>query len=177
MSAVVDMGGEVYGMLAVLHRDRSRMGGKAYWTCRCECGVVKSICGAEMRNGTQKSCGCAQTFAASRSRITHGKSRTALHRLWRNMINRCEREQTHNYNRYGGRGINVCEEWRSNAALFIGWCEANGWSSGLEIDRINNDEGYFPGNCRFVTRAENARNRSGVRSAARSSFRKSQRPL
>lgn len=168
MSAVIDMAGMKIGKLTVMQRAGRIHGGKAAWLCRCECGAEPLIAGAELRHGGQKSCGCSQFANAATARRTHGKSGTALHRLWRNMINRCERKQTHNYQRYGGRGINVCSEWRLDSGAFIAWCEANGYRTGLELDRRNNDKGYSPDNCRFVTRAQNQSNKSSRKSPQRS---------
>lgn len=159
----IDMTGAQVGLLTVVARSGATKDGKAKWLCRCQCGREKDIAGSELRRG-QVSCGCRQQSHAASARRTHGKSRTALHRLWRNMINRCERPQTHNYHRYGGRGISVCAEWRNDAAQFIAWCEGNGWAPGLQLDRIDNDGDYEPSNCRFVTPRENARNRSSRRS-------------
>ena len=156
---VTDMSGVVIGKLIVIERSGS-IGGKAAWLCKCSCGQEKIIAGADIRRGEQKSCGCSQTIWAQSARVVHGKSRTALHRLWRNMINRCERPQSHNYNRYGGRGITVCQEWRNSSLSFITWCVNNGHGKGLELDRVDNDKGYSPDNCRFVTRAVNQANKS-----------------
>ncbi len=163
------MQGQRFGKLVVLHRAGRTKDGKATWSCRCDCGIEKDIAGAELRHGGQKSCGCSRLDAARKARRTHGRSRTALHRLWRNMINRCERPQTHNYHRYGGRGVTVCKEWRDDASAFIQWCDENGYQSGLQIDRRDNDRSYSPDNCRFVTPSENARNRSSRRSRRSSS--------
>jgi len=73
---------------------------------------------------------------------------------------RCENEKHAQYKDYGGRGITVCDEWSmDNAPAFISWAKEYGWQPGLEIDRIDNDKGYSPDNCRIVTRKENCRNR------------------
>lgn len=146
-------------MLVVLARGGRTSGGQAKWLCRCDCGREKEISGPELRGGGQKSCGCHRPSAHR----THGKTGTPLYRMWRNMINRCEYPEAHNYRRYGGRGIAVCAEWRHNAAAFMAWCEANGYRPGLEIDRRDNDKDYGPDNCRFVTRIVNQRNRSDRR--------------
>jgi hypothetical protein len=72
---------------------------------------------------------------------------------------RCHDEHHEHYRQYGGRGIRVCEEWRRSFAVFLDWAMRNGYRSGLQIDRIDNDRGYCPENCRFVTALENARNK------------------
>lgn len=86
----------------------------------------------------------------------HGYHGTKLYKLWAGIVKRCETKSSSNYKDYGGRGITVCEEWRNNPKSFIEWAENNGYEQGLEIDRIDNDMGYSPDNCRFVTHAENS---------------------
>lgn len=76
-----------------------------------------------------------------------------------NMLKRCYDEKHKDYTNYGGRGIEVCKEWKESKQSFMEWCLENGFEKGLEIDRIDNDKGYEPTNCRFVTRKENANNR------------------
>ena len=95
---------------------------------------------------------------------THGLSLTPLYNVFRAMHNRCEDVKNPAYPRYGGRGIKVCAEWSlDNIDNFISWAFENGWKKGLEIDRINNNKGYSPDNCRIVTPKENSRNRRSNR--------------
>lgn len=89
----------------------------------------------------------------------HGKSRTRLHSVWTNMRERCNNPKSEKYPRYGGRGITVDPVW-DNFRAFARWAEENGNQEGLELDRINNDLGYAPENCRWVTDLENLMNRS-----------------
>ena len=90
----------------------------------------------------------------------HGLSYEPLFNILHCMHYRCENENHSQYRDYGGRGIKVCDEWSmDNASAFISWALENGWKNGLEIDRIDNDKGYSPDNCRFVSRKENCRNR------------------
>lgn len=77
------------------------------------------------------------------------------------MIARCRDKNHKNYVNYGAKGIDVCDEWVSNPDVFIEWSLKNGWSQGLEIDRINNNKGYCPENCRFVNHSFNQRHRNG----------------
>jgi hypothetical protein len=78
--------------------------------------------------------------------------------IWKNMKQRCFNKNNPRYKDYGGRGITVCEEWKTDASLFILWAFKNGYAETLEIDRINNEGDYNPRNCRFVTTKENCRN-------------------
>lgn len=101
---------------------------------------------------------------SGKARATHGCSRQVggphpLYRVIKSAIARCAYPAVKDYQWYGGRGITVCEEWRTNPASFIEWAMANGWQRGLELDRKNNDGNYEPGNCRFITHKENCRNR------------------
>lgn len=84
--------------------------------------------------------------------------RDPLKVLWYRIKDRCYNENSKSYHRYGGRGICVCEEWLHDSSAFARWAIENGYEKGLEIDRIDNDKGYSPENCRWVTKKENTRN-------------------
>jgi len=79
------------------------------------------------------------------------------------MKERCFSQECKDYERYGGRGITICEEWLSNFEAFERWAIDNGYKQGLTIDRIDNNSNYEPDNCRFVTPKEQARNRCNNR--------------
>src|SRR3990167_538333 len=90
----------------------------------------------------------------------------SYHRLYRvhwDMVNRCYRQNLVCYPHYGGRGIRVCEEWLADRTAFFAWALSHGYKDGLVIDRIDNEGGYSPENCRWVTPLENLRNRRTVR--------------
>jgi len=76
-----------------------------------------------------------------------------------NMLKRCNNEDHKDYVNYGGRGIKVCDEWLKSKKVFVAWCYENGFEEDLELDRRDNDKGYGPENCRFVTRVVNRNNR------------------
>ena len=82
-----------------------------------------------------------------------------LREVYWNMIYRCHNPKNTAYHNYGGRGIYVCDEWRNNIVLFFDFALSNGWTQKLQIDRTDNDKGYYPSNVRFVTRSVNVRNR------------------
>ena len=92
--------------------------------------------------------------------ITHGMSDTRIYSIWCDMKRRCYNEKNKRYNRYGGRGISVCEEWRNNFNEFYEWSMSNGYSDKMSIDRINVDGDYAPENCRWITPAEQQKNTS-----------------
>jgi len=91
----------------------------------------------------------------------HGYARPGkvekLHNLWRDILKRCN-----NHPDYKGRGISVCQEWQEYVP-FRTWALSNGYKEGLSIDRIDNDGGYSPENCRFTTMKEQSRNRRTTR--------------
>lgn len=124
--------------------------------CQCDCGKKKKIGTREVireKNAT-KSCGCL----INKDKITHGKTRHPLYQVWANMKQRCCNPNNPAYDAYGGRGIKMCNAWKNNPKSFFDWAESNGWKPGLDIDRKKNDKGYYPSNCRFVTRIGNLNN-------------------
>lgn len=96
--------------------------------------------------------------------IKHGlyKDNKELFNLWQTMKTRCENPKRKNFERYGARGITVCEEWHE-AKNFVEWALRNGYKKGLQLDRIDNNKGYSPENCRFVTATQNSRNRRNTK--------------
>ena len=94
---------------------------------------------------------------------THGLSCTKLYHCWASMKSRCNNPNSQYYSYYGMRGIKVCEEWY-DFKTFYDWAMCNGYSEGLTIDRIDNDKGYNPGNCRWITMREQNKNKRIYRS-------------
>jgi len=86
-----------------------------------------------------------------------------MYQVWLHIRERCYNENDKSFANYGGRGIFVCDEWRSSYFNFKAWAINNGYKKGLEIDRIENNGGYCPENCRFVTRDVNANNKRNSR--------------
>ncbi|MBQ1790821.1 MAG: hypothetical protein II008_11615 [Oscillospiraceae bacterium] len=90
---------------------------------------------------------------------THGLSKHPLYHVWLNMKSRCSNPNNHKFELYGKRGITVCKEWASSFMAFYTWATANGYEKGLSLDRIDNNEGYCPENCRFATAEQQNQNR------------------
>ncbi|MBE7128090.1 hypothetical protein [Bacillus mycoides] len=110
-----------------------------------------------------KSCGCIRKITGPQNssfKTTHGLTDSPLYSKWSNMKERCYRPENKRYDRYGARGITIYAEWKDNFISFYNWCMDNGYKEGLQLDRIDNDGNYEPGNCRFVTPKQNSRNRS-----------------
>lgn len=86
---------------------------------------------------------------------------TRLYNIYNNMVLRCNNPNAINYDRYGGRGIKVCEEWSGKGAniRFFEWALENGYNDSLSLDRIDNNKGYSPDNCRWITVAEQGKNK------------------
>jgi len=94
--------------------------------------------------------------------VTSSKARPPIYKAWDSMRQRCLNPSHASYARYGGRGITICAEWLDSSA-FLKWAASSGWSKGLQIDRIDNDKGYSPSNCRWVTCRVNQQNRNSTK--------------
>lgn len=94
-------------------------------------------------------------------RIPYSKHRltgTKLYYAWANMIQRCCNDKREEFRLYGGRGIKVCDEWKNSSKSFIDWAISNGYKQGLSLERINNDKGYFPENCKWIEFSDQGKN-------------------
>ena len=153
-----DLTGQVFGRLKVLgisHRTEYK---KIMWFCECACGNSKIVQGNHLVNGAIQSCGCLLIETTRKKNLSHGESETKLYRRWKGMRERCYYTKHKSYEYYGGRGIEVCDEWKDSFVNFKEWAMRNGFKEELSIDRIDNDGNYEPSNCRWVTHKEQMNN-------------------
>ena len=156
----IDLTGKRFGRLVVISK-ADRVNGMIRWLCKCDCGNETVVYGNNLRRGTTRSCGCFRhefLMATCKAHITHGQEPMRLYRVWGDMRSRCRNPNHRAYKYYGGRGITICAEWDDYTA-FRDWAFAHGYREGLTIDRINNDGNYEPGNCRWITMAEQNKNK------------------
>lgn len=122
---------------------------KRLLVCRCECGKTSIKLASILKLGKSLSCHLCNV-------TKHGYESSRTYTSWRSMKRRCTSKKNDNYENYGGRGIVFCDRW----SKFENFLEDMGERpEGLEIDRINNDGNYEPGNCRWVNKSQNASNR------------------
>lgn len=124
-----------------------------------ECGIEFKVFRCEVKAGKLWYCSrvCANKNVWRNSR-THGESGTRLHQIWCHMKTRCTCPTSRAYSYYGGRGISVCGEWMASYECFRDWAHANGYATDLELDRIDTNGNYEPGNCRWANRTQQMRN-------------------
>lgn len=148
-----------FGRLTVISPFESDLHGHSRWVCKCDCGNEMVAYGTNLKRGLTTSCGCKRKEVTKEKKTTHGMYDTPLYHSWSGMLQRCKNSNDKLYHRYGGRGIKVCEEW-NDFENFYQWSIKNNYRPGLTIDRINNDDSYYPENCRWTDRITQGNNTS-----------------
>lgn len=154
-----DITGFRFGKLTVIEMATTRKNPKNIdWVCKCDCGNMTTVIGTKLRkeNGT-KSCGC---LINENRFVKHNMSKTREYHSWSGMLDRCYNANSKYYHLYGGRGIEMCPEWKESFNVFyedMGACPET-----YSIDRINNDGNYEPSNCRWATKQEQSVNRKNT---------------
>lgn len=167
MAALIDLTGRRFGRLLVLGRDDDKITPKGKrvtaYSCQCYCGGLCVVSSNDLRDGRQ-SCGClgSRTRIGQRSR-THGDSKRSgsLYQTWLGIKRRCLDPNDAAYPKYGARGIGMHLDWQRDYGKFKSWIVTNLGlkpTHGHSLDRKNNDRGYEPGNLRWATQTQQARN-------------------
>lgn len=163
--------GMKFGKLTIIGVSHKNGSGKNYAKCKCECGNIIDVLPNSLFNNQSKSCGCsksnnsilANNKSTSSGNYKDGRTKHLLYGTWHQMINRCENPKSKHYDRYGGRGIKVCDEWHDFWS-FVKWSESvGGRPNGYTIDRIDNDGNYCPENCRWADWETQTSNKSSNR--------------
>ena len=163
MPRALDITGQKSGYLTAI---RCLSSGKGrVWLIRCECGNEQEMLVKRFKQGDMLSCGCKRSELLSKAHkgqptpwtTAHGLSRHPAYFVWRSMKNRCQLPTHQAWKNYGARGITVCPEWESFEQF---WADMGPtYQPGLSIDRIDNDAGYYPTNCRWATVEVQSNNR------------------
>ena len=155
---LINLIGQTFGTLTVMSKARRNKYGHLYWLCECSCGKTTEVIGHTLRSGETKSCGCRQHS------LKHGhnkvKKRSRTYSTWLSMLSRCTNPNYAGYKNYGGRGITVHERYLKFENFLKDMGEK---PAGLTLDRIDNNKGYEPGNCKWSTHKEQNQNRRNTR--------------
>ena len=154
--------GKKMNFLSIVSVDykRKRVDGRYSKVCKCvcDCGAITYPVLSLVITGRTTSCGCRRVINCKLKNTKHGLSTSKIYNVYEGMVSRCHDINHQGYKNYGGRGISVCDEWLKDNAIFFNWAQANGYKSGLQLDRTNNNGNYSPDNCRFITISLNLRN-------------------
>lgn len=152
-----DLIGKKINKWIIISKAKNR-NGKSYYLCRCECGKEKEVNLQNLKRNLSKSCGCLRNKETAIRNTTHNLTGIPEHGVWFGIKARCLNPKNSRYNRYGGRGITICDEWKDSFEQFyadMGPRPSNKHS----IERRNNDLGYNKDNCYWVTNDVQSRNR------------------
>ncbi len=149
----INVSGRRFGRLSAMTISHVDKWGRNYWNCRCLCGVTKAIRADNLIKGNILSCGCLSLDVHTK----HGMTKTPEYVSWLSMKRRCLDKDAHNYKYYGGRGIKICNRWLEFENFFG---DMGHRPRGTSIDRINNNLGYEPSNCRWADKTTQRRNRN-----------------
>ncbi len=174
----VELVGKLFGSLTAISPNHKDKHGKMHWNFRCACGnnhvAILTAIKYRAKSGTidTPSCGCALKRCAKKlgtESKTHGFSGSKLYDVYINMIGRCYTTSHRSYATYGGIGVTVCNEWKSDISSFMSWAEKS-YVPGLTLDKdilcdsLNiSPKIYSPKTCQWVSKGDNATHSSGRR--------------
>ena len=163
MAKGMELIGQKFGLLTVIEKSKQNSKRGRFWVCHCECGNTKEkpVRTSHLTKARVISCGCVSKY--NRAHFgdrwkTHGCPNKKLYWVWSAMKGRCLNKSNKQYKDYGERGIDICVEW-INYEHFYKWAIENGYKQGLTIDRLDNDKGYNPSNCRWADNFQQSQNR------------------
>jgi hypothetical protein len=163
MPNAIDIANQRFGRVVAIKSVGLDHYNQRLWLCHCDCGKEKIIKTGALRrkNKPTRSCGCIQREHASRlgrTKETHGMHGTSEYKIWKGMLTRCCNSNDPNFQKYGARGISICERWRNSFENFYADMGAQP-SKQHSLERDNNNGNYEPTNCRWATKDEQARNK------------------
>jgi hypothetical protein len=148
---LLNLSGDTFGHWIVLD-DYKNINGHTKWLCRCVCGCEKYIWRDNLLSGQSTSCGCMVN-----RKIKHNKSGSKEYTTWSSMKQRCLNKKTAEYKNYGGRGIDICMRWVNSFENF--YLDMGDKPPNKSLDRIDNNRGYYPDNCRWANPHEQCFNK------------------
>jgi hypothetical protein len=150
----VDLTGHTYGEWFVVQFAEKTSSGSCSWLCRCSCGTERPVKGSNLRSGTSRS--CRSPAHEYRGNKTHGDSKERLYWIYRGILQRCNDPRNEDY---GGRGITICDEWRSSYIAFREWALSHGYRDDLTIERKDVNGNYTPENCEWIPHPDQQANK------------------
>jgi hypothetical protein len=162
MGTFIDLTGKTFGRLTVMARAANSKDNKAVFLCRCSCGREIEVLGVSLKSGNTTSCGCLHREQLVARNTKHGRRHCRLYGIWLNMKQRCSSDKPR-YKAYNGRNISVCPEWKDSYIAFETWAYAHGYEDSLTIDRIDVNGNYCPENCRWISKQQQAYNKTNTR--------------
>lgn len=152
----IDLVGQRFERLVVVSESDVRKNGQWAWNCKCDCGGEAVVASYDLRKGHTQSCGCLQKERTSKAKKTHGRRHTREYGIWTHMWRRCRNPNSENFERYGARGITVCDRWKDFGAFYTDMGDA---PEGHSIERVNNNGDYTPENCIWADNFAQAQNK------------------